>query len=184
MILDFCLAWDAELDRSLTIDALHRNLGIIEDHGPDMELTSSQVQAVLVSGLFEAVQGGERVIDGREVSRFDEIRSPNAAEYARLISKGRILYEHCMTEVSHMCVIGFMDHELKKSRSSERIVLDLVGWMLEQRLEFEALAADEGQEALRRCVHTDYIVDYGVSFLHGLDREGARYLAESKEPDD
>ena len=37
-------------------------------------------------------------------------------------------------------------------------------------------------DAESRRAHTDYILDHGVSFLHGCSREEASRLAEDKEP--
>ena len=177
MILDFCLSHRDRLDRGFSHEALDQNERLLEAKGAPLGVGTSQLHAVLTSGLMESTAAsGDR---GRRVER---IRETNRAEYARLISKGRLLYEHCMTEVSHACVVGFMHHELTKSRDAERVILDLLGWMVEQRFEIADLADEEGEEALRRCAHTDYMIDQGVSFLHGLDRATAAELAADKEP--
>lgn len=177
MILDFCLSHRDRLDRALSHAALDHNEALLEAEGAPLGIEAGQLHAVLTSSLLGSVTAS-----GERGPRLDRIREPNPAEYARLISKGRILYEHCMTEVSHACVVGFMHHELRKSRKAERVILDLLGWMVEQRLDIADLVDDEGEEALRRCAHTDYMIDQGVSFLHGLDRAAAAALAEDKEP--
>jgi len=183
MIIDFLLDHEDALDPALTVEALNRNEALLDENGPLLDVTVNQVQCVLLSGLFKTVRsrGGREIDDGKPV-RLEEIREPPAAEYARLISKGRLLFEHCMTEVSHSCVIGFIDHELKKTRSSERVIVDLMGWMISERMALSALAAEEGEAAMRRCAHADYMIDHAVSLLHGLDRSAAQELAAEKEP--
>ena len=140
----------------------------------------------LVALLEVAISRVHQTLAGPDpdVERLERIREPSRAEYARLISKGRLLYEHCMTEVSNACIVGFMHHELTKSRKAERVILDLLGWMVAQRFDISELVDEEGDEALRRCAHTDYMIDQGVSFLHGLDRAAASALAADKEPID
>jgi hypothetical protein len=185
MILDFCITRGDDLDMRLTLEALDRNDAVLGRHGAPLGVGATHLHAVLLSGLVQRVaKAGQRLVNGREIPHLSSIQRPNPAEYARLISKGRLLYEHCMTEVSHWCIVGFMEHELKKSRTAERVVLDLLGWMVEQRVELDGLAEVEGEEAVRRCAHTDYMIDHGVSFLHGFDRDEAAHLAADKEPDD
>ena len=183
MILDYLLLHRDHLRRETTREALDHHEALIEKEGAPLDVDAPQLHAFVTSRLLEELLDTDgRSIEGVAISRLERIREPNPAEYARLISKGRILYEHCMTEVSHACVIGFMHHELRKSRASERVILDLLGWMIQQRLELEELADSEGDEAARRCAHTDYMIDQGVSFLHGLSREQAVTLADEKEP--
>lgn len=185
MILDFCLEHRDRLRREHTLDALEHHDALLASVGAPLDVNGSQLHAVAVSALLaHLLENPERAWNGKSLRRLEAIRQPNPAEYARLISKGRILYEHCMTEVSHACVVGFMDHELKKSRTAERVILDLLGWMIEQRLDLIDLEDSEGEAALRRCAHTDYMIDLGVSLLHGLSRDEAAELAEDKEPID
>jgi hypothetical protein len=179
MILDFCLSHRDHLDRAFSHEALDHNERLLEAKGAPLGVETSQLHAVLTSSLLESVAAS-----GERGPRLERIREPNRAEYARLISKGRLLYEHCMTEVSNACVVGFMHHELTKTRKAERVILDLLGWMVAQRFDISELVDDEGDEALRRCAHTDYMIDQGVSFLHGLDRAAASALAADREPID
>ena len=183
MILDFCLTHRDRVRRDLTPEAFDHNDALIAAVGAPLSIEASQFHAVATSALFEhLVESGERSWDGVEIGLVQRIRKPSPAEYARLISKGRILYEHCMTEVSHACVVGFMHHELKKSRAAEQVIYDLLGWMIKQRLALVEIEKTEGEEALRRGAHTDFMLDQGVSFLHGLGRAAAAELAEDKEP--
>ena len=174
MILGFCIEHRSRLMRSMTLESLAHNRGLLEAEGAPLGVRGHHLQAVLASALFVESAAG-----ARWVPSLQRIKRPNAAENARLISKGRILYEHCMAELSHACVIGFMHHELTKSRSAEGIVLDLLGWMVEQRLEGDVMT---GEAADLRRAHTDYMLDQGVSLLHGCDRATAARLAADKEP--
>lgn len=185
MILEHGLVHYSELDPGLGREALDRNRAVWALSPLPGGCDPLVVQAVLASNLCRTLArsgGVRRLPSGAEVQCLDRIDAPPPAEYARLISKGRILYEHCMAEVSSACVIGFMHHELTKSRAARRVVLDLVGWMLEQRLLLADLVPEEGEDALARMAHTDYMLDQGVSFLHGLDRAAAADLAADKEP--
>lgn len=139
-------------------------------------------QAVLESGLLAAVRAsGERVVSGERLLRIDRIRDHPRAEYSRLYAKGRTLYEHCMIEPSHACVIGFFDHELGKSRNAERVVFDLLGWIAECRDAMREAFAGEGDDALR-IQHSEVMMDHAVSYLFGLSREAANRLADGKVP--
>jgi hypothetical protein len=136
------------------------------------------IQSRLFADLAGAEGRGREVLDGVPVPRLTALEPLTPAEYARLISKGRLLYEHCMVEVSHACVMGFMDHELKKTKAARRVVLDLAGWMLTQR---HALA-DLGEDVAARLAHTEYMIDLAVSLVHGLTRAEAQRLAAAIEP--
>jgi hypothetical protein len=87
-----------------------------------------------------------------------------------------------MAEVSNACIIGFMHHELTKSLGARRVVLDLLGWFVEQRLQLLDIVPEEGDDAIARIAHTDFMLDQVVSLLHGLDRHMAATLAAEKEP--
>ncbi len=174
MILDYCLSRRDRLAASMDRESMRQNEALLSAEGAPLGVDASELHAVLSSGLLEAAAAGER-----RCRRLEAIRRPNAAEYARLISKGRVLYEHCMAELSHVCVIGFMHHELTKSRRAEQVILDLLGGMVMEQVESEERGDDDAES---RRAHTDYILDHGVSFLHGCSREEASRLAEDKEP--
>jgi len=186
MILDFCHRQCDALRTGTDPEDVRANREALEELDPPFGLGVETLQPFLASALLALVceQGGNRTLpfDGHVVRRIERIREPSQAEYARLISKGRLLYEHCMAEVSHACMVGFMDHELTKCPTAERVVLDLLGWMFLQRQEFAGLEPEEGEGALLRVAHADYMLDHGVSYLHGLTRTQADRLAADKEP--
>lgn len=187
MILEFCWhhrdAITPELDRSALLDAQ----ALVEEQNAPLGVTGAELLAVAWSSLAFRIrsQGGVRELgelDGEPLPRLEAIREPSPAEYARLIGKGRLLYEHCMAEISHHCVMGFMDHELTKSRDAERVILELLGWMVEQRIELEPQGDGDAEEVSARVAHTDYMIDLGVGLLHGLSRKQAQDLALAREP--
>ena len=144
-------------------------------------LDPDQWRAFLDSALIEQViEADSRDVLGTRLPRLDDLSNYPQAEYGRLFSKGQTLYEHCMVEESHACVIGFFDHELTKSRRAEQVVLDLLGWMKR----FLDLHSSEPLDASvrRRIQHTEIMLDHGVAYLYGLNRAQATRLSEHKEP--
>jgi hypothetical protein len=153
---------------------------IVKQAAQKPRLDPDQWQVFLESGLVRAViKIGAREVLGQQIPTWQAIQDYEPGEYGRLFSKGQTLYEHCMVEESHACVIGFFDHELQKSRRAERVVLDLLGWMKRFR---DLHQSESHAGGFRRRMHTDVMLDHGVSYLYGLDRESATRLAEDKEP--
>lgn len=185
MILDFCLRHRERLVRDPAARGLAANRIALEDLELPLGLEVEHLQPVLCSTLFARLleQRGGRFLPGLgEVPWITHIPAPGGAEAARLLSKGRLLFEHCMATVSHVCVTGFMEHELARSPSGLKVVLDLMAWMVRQRSNLELQEAVEGEAARRRLVRVDYILDQGVSLIHGLGSERAAALAGGKEP--
>ena len=187
MLLKFCLdhhaEWNPEVSRAALADTEEV---LLRSAPPFAGLRAAHVQSLLWSQLYCQTRArGERVLDLPDpfvIPMLRTIEAPSSAEYARLISKARLIYEHCMTEVSHAAVASFMGHELQRDRRSRRVVFDLVAWMVEQRLGLVDLGSDEDCDVDERLNQTDYMIDLGVSLVHGLALDEARQLAADLEP--
>lgn len=178
MLIDLSRRFQDALDRSRSREALERARLALAGESLPLGADLLLFQAVHSSRLRAAIvfDAGGRSLNSLPVPRLEALPGPSAAEYARLISKGRLLYEHCMAEISSVCVLGFMEHEMRKSPSFSRVLADLLAWMVDQRLQLEDLVPEEGEDAVARIAHTDAMIDQGVVFLHGLGREAAREL--------
>jgi len=140
-----------------------------------------QWRVFLDSALVEEIlKTGRREVLGTQLRHLESFSTYSEAEYGRLFTKGQTLYEHCMVEESHACVIGFFDHELAKSRRAEQVVLDLLGWM--KRFLDLHQSEPEDKSVRRRIQHTEVMLDHGVAYLYGLNRAQATRLSEHKEP--
>lgn len=87
-----------------------------------------------------------------------KLHRPDAAECARLMTKGRLLFEHCLERRSDVCIVGFLEHRLSVRVPETGIVADMIGWMTE-----EACHSLDGEaHALARRM-----IDVGIALLHG-----------------
>lgn len=163
-------AWSFVLARSASIP-------------PPIAVSAEVLHAVAASSLLAAHLGDPGLASklvGQVVSEPMWLGILPAAERTRLLAKGRQLYEHCMTELSASCVIGFFHHELQKRREAAGVVCELLRELVHERRRLCETPKDEDDAT--RSAWTDVMIDHGVSYLFGLSREVADALAWAKEP--
>ena len=184
MILELCLDLRHRLDVADSPAAVEKNLVTLRAVALPFDVDPFAVEAVILSRLFEEVsdRGERQVLGGVPVGNLLELPAPPAAEHARLVSKGRLLYEHCMATAGHVCVVGFFEHEVTRSEGGRRVVLDLLGWIVEQRIGMMRLEGEEPREVASRLAQARFMIDMGVGLVHALAPEHARELAGG-EPD-
>jgi hypothetical protein len=182
MLLRFCLDHGPDLDPTASLEALASNRAALARHGRPLDVDVCGLQVVLRSTLWARLRAsGGRIVDGRPVPILDELPPLSPAEHARLLAKGRVLLEHCLEELSSVCLTGFLEHELRRRGPETRgLTLELLAWILEERLR---LASGEDEEAVPRVALMDHLVDLGVAILHGWDRIAAERLCAAGEPE-
>ena len=94
-----------------------------------------------------------------------------AASYARLIQKGRNLFDHCIDQRSSACVVGFMEHELGKSWSAATVVIELLDLIQRKRralgeTDQEPDEDDAQEERMETC---DDMIACGYGLLFASD---------------
>lgn len=95
------------------------------------------------------------------------------AERARLLAKGKTLFEHCLAAESIVCVTGFMEHEATKGASHRLFLREFVAWMVEQRLELPEVGLDPASRSA-----TDRMIRIGIGILLGESLEQAERRAD------
>ena len=179
MLLRFCIDHARDLDPTPTLEALASNRAALARHGRPLDVDAICLQPVLGSTLLARLRvSGGRVVDGHPVPLLEDLPPLSPAEHARLLAKGRVLLEHCLEEVSTVCMTGFFEHELRKGPAARSLVLELLGWIQEERLR---LAPEEDEEARPRVALLDHLLDMGVAILHGWDRAQAERLCRDRE---
>ena len=58
-----------------------------------------------------------------------ELHHPSESERARLATKGRVLFEHCLERRSEVCVVGFLEHRLSVQPAETGFVAEMIGWL-------------------------------------------------------
>src|SRR5262249_44173123 len=64
-------------------------------------------------------------------------------ERARLLEKGRKLYDRCLTKGDQACVLGFVEHALKQIPEQSDVVHDLLAFLAEQMIEMNKAKQEE-----------------------------------------
>lgn len=106
---------------------------------------------------------------GAARSSFD--RPPMAtAKKSSLLAKGRSLFDHCVSEGSSVCVIGFVDHELSKSKEGLDMVLDFLAAIARVRMEESAGKPPVELEIIEE------MLDVIAGLVLGVDEETTRSL--------
>jgi hypothetical protein len=181
MILDYVIQHLGRLDWS--DEARSRVLVRAAASPPPFAVSVEVLHAIAASSFLAAHLGDPDLapkLAGQVWSEPMWVGALPAAERNRLLAKGRQLYEHCMTELSASCVIGFFHHELQKRREAAGVVGELLGELVQERRRLCELPEDEDDAT--RSAWTDVMIDHGVSYLFGLSREVADALAWAKEP--
>ena len=135
--------------------------------------TSESLAAIEFSSWRRWVESFGRDVDGRPVPPVLRLEALPAGEHARLLAKGRTLFDHCLDEEQDVCILGFVAYELGKNLAARTVLLELLGSMQEDT---EKMTAQQDVDRRRRAEH---IVDMTVSLWHGLDHDEALLVRET-----
>jgi hypothetical protein len=185
MLLEYCLEFESLLGRSLSSESLEQARLLLRRHSPPMQVRAEVVAAIASSELFARCleQGRDQPLpSGATVGVIEDVPALAENEYSRLVAKGQDLFEHCLAQHSKVCITGFVDYELKKKVPPLLALLELLGWMVEQRIEIAELVPGGAVKAAESIAWAECMIDEYVSILHGLSQADAEKLAAEKQP--
>lgn len=185
MLLDYCLENADELDAELTRTALEKARDLAAKRPLPLDVEPEVLVAIAYSTLYHNAKTRDRETAGPEGSTVRVIENVPAIaenEYARLMGKGRDLFDHCLSQKSKVCVTGFMEYELKKKNPPRRALFDLVAWMVERRIEISESEKLSDEDRAVQTAWADVMIDESIGVLHGLNASQAEELAAERRP--
>jgi hypothetical protein len=183
VLLDFCLRHAKKIGNGFDAAAMRSTSGVEEARpfgASDALLVSLRWSTLCAHALVNGrSRAGPR---STPLVVVDDFPDSGAAERSRLVTKGKMLFDHCLSQRSKVCTVGFVEYELSKSPSRLDAMLAFLSALAESRLELSALPGTSADRFPLPWV--DVMIDEAWAIVHGYSSEAAERLCAARQPDD